>query len=449
VTQLTFLLSVSITDPAPMTSCNATGTATAPRAASQLYRGVQKLQTENVRLKAFLVCISSDLKPELMDVRKTLQSNTQLVQENVFLRDAIAKEMDGQWPSSWMDPTDKYFDDAGDSLDNEWNSSLEALNSSVEQYCFPRNDHDGLPKMSEEIEETCFEWPSPFPKVGKIAHAGNPRSLPSWCNESDEAPPLVSRSLLGDCQLLPPQSVQSLGCPQIGPTAWLEAETSESMRKQPEELANTDAGEDTVEPTGELESAQNTGVILGSEGNGPHEQSFPEVGSKPPRALPPGVTTLMVRNIPARFTPEKLLEVWPVDGSYNLLHMPFNFQKQRRAGIAFVNMVSHEAAVEFAAKWHGRKLANVGGIKRLDIGAAEVQGFEGNLRNFKGSKIKNDIFLPIAFNGTERLDIKALLQGHRERGVQQDAPPTDEPFTDARFMAQQASSSSRHGMACS
>jgi len=415
----------------------------------QLHRELHKLQTANVRIKAYLVCISSDLKREIMDVRRALQSNAQLVQENIFLRDAIAKEMDGQWPSSWSDPADKYFGDAGNSLDDEWNSSLETFTSSVEQCLVTCNDHDGLPKMSEEIGETCFEWPSPFPNIVTIAHAESPRSPPSWCNESDEAPPLVSRSLLGDCPLLPPQSVQSVGGPQIGPTAWFEAEISESMRKQPQELANTDAGENAVETIGELESAQNTGVILGSEGNVPHEQSFPEVGSKPPRALPPGVTTLMVRNIPGRFTPETLLEVWPVDGSYNLLHMPFNFQKQRRAGIAFINMVSHEAAVEFAANWHGRKLANVGGIKRLDIGVAEVQGFEGNLRNLKGSKIKNEIFLPIAFNGTERLDIKALLQGHGERGVQQDAPPTDDPIADARFMAQQASSSSQHGMASS
>jgi len=443
VTLLAFLLSVSTTVPEPMASGNAIGTATAPRAASQLYRGLHKLHTENVQIRAYLVSISSDLKRESMDVRRTLQDNTQLVQENVFLRDAIAKEMDGQWPSSWSDPADKYFDDAGGFLDDEWKSSLETLSSSVEQYFFTCNDHDGLPKMSEEIDETCFEWPSPFPNIVTVAHAEKPRSPPSWCNESDEAPPLVSRSLLGDCPLLSPQSVQSLGGPQIGPTAWLEVETSESMRKQPEQLENTDAGENNGEPTGELESAQNTGVILGSEGNVPHEQSFPDVGSKPPKALPLGVTTLMVRNIPRRFTPEKLLEVWPVDGSYNLLHVPFNFQKQHRAGVAFINMVSHEAAVEFAAKWHGRKLANGGGIKRLDIGVAEVQGFEGNLRNLKGSKIKNDIFLPIAFNGTERLDIKALLQGHQERGVQQDAPPTDEPVADACF------SSSQHGMACS
>jgi len=121
------------------------------------------------------------------------------------------------------------------------------------------------------------------------------------------------------------------------------------MRNQSEELANTNAGENT----GELDSEQNTDITLSSEGNVPHEQTSPEVASKvPPRALPPGVTTFMVGNIPGRFTPENLAEVWPVDGSYNRLHIPFSFQKQRRSGIAIINMVSNQAPVEFAAKWH-------------------------------------------------------------------------------------------------
>jgi len=134
--------------------------------------------------------------------------------------------------------------------------------------------------------------------------------------------------------------------------------------------------------------------------------------SKPARILPPGITTIVVRNIPARFSQEKLLEVWPPDGSFNLLYLPYSFQRRRRSGIGFINMVSHEAAVEFTARWHGQKLADIGGAKRLDVGVADVQGFAGNLKHLKTSnigRISNEYFLPVAFKGTKKLDFKALL----------------------------------------
>jgi len=138
----------------------------------------------------------------------------------------------------------------------------------------------------------------------------------------------------------------------------------------------------------------------------------PGSNTKPARTLPTGVTTIVVRNIPARFSQEKLMEVWPPDGSYNLFYLPYSFQRRRRSGIAFINMVSHEAAVEFTARWHGQKVADIGSSKRLDISVAEIQGFAGNLKHLKASNIRrisNQHFLPMAFKGTKKLDFKALL----------------------------------------
>jgi len=120
------------------------------------------LQTERERVKAYLALSLSDLKCGIMDVHKISQSNTKLAQENFFLRDAIAKEMDGQWSSS---------------LDDEWSSSFEALSSNVEQHFLTCNDHDGLPNMMEGLRNACFGWPSLPPKFGTSAHAANPRSF--------------------------------------------------------------------------------------------------------------------------------------------------------------------------------------------------------------------------------------------------------------------------------
>jgi len=68
--------------------------------------------------------------------------------------------------------------------------------------------------------------------------------------------------------------------------------------------------------------------------------------------------------------------------------------------------------VEFTARWHGQKVADIGSSKRLDISVAEVQGFAGNLKHLKASNIRrisNQHFLPMAFKGTKKLDFKALL----------------------------------------
>jgi len=137
----------------------------------------------------------------------------------------------------------------------------------------------------------------------------------------------------------------------------------------------------------------------------------PSLNSNPMlRTLPPEITTLVVRNVPARFSPQKLMEVWSPDGTYNLLHVPYSFQRKRRLGIAFINFVSHEAATHFMATWHGQKLAD--GSKRLQIVAAEVQGFTQNLQRLQAQQVqtfRNEKYLPVVLKGTCQLDSKALL----------------------------------------
>jgi len=143
-------------------------------------------------------------------------------------------------------------------------------------------------------------------------------------------------------------------------------------------------------------------------------QPVPERSSKPVKPLPPGVTTLVVRNLPARFSQQQPLQFWPADGTYDLMYLPYSLRRKRRSGLVFINMVNHEAALNFAATWHGRKIANVSGAKRLDIGVAEVHGFMGNLKHLKASNItrmRKEQFLPAAFNGTQKLDFKSLLAG--------------------------------------
>jgi len=146
---------------------------------------------------------------------------------------------------------------------------------------------------------------------------------------------------------------------------------------------------------------------------GSHAQS-PLDSSTGPDSSPiaPGLTTLIIRNVPARYTKEMLIREWPADGAYDFLYLPFNFKQKRTAGFAFLNFTSHEAAVAFHRQWHGKPLRDHGTAKNLNISAADVQGLEENVRHLFASnisRVKNIKFLPSVFNGIQEVPFAEVL----------------------------------------
>jgi hypothetical protein len=73
-------------------------------------------------------------------------------------------------------------------------------------------------------------------------------------------------------------------------------------------------------------------------------------------------------------------------GSYNLLYVPYDHRRRRTIGFAFINFISHQAMLEFRAKWRGQLLLREANARRLDIGAAGVQGLEANILRLRKSK---------------------------------------------------------------
>jgi len=112
-----------------------------------------------------------------------------------------------------------------------------------------------------------------------------------------------------------------------------------------------------------------------------------------------GATTLVVRNIPAKFSKDMLMQELPPDGTYDFFYLPFNFKKMKIAGYLFLNFRSNAAASAFYSKWHGQSLP--GCSTKLNIGVAEVQGLEENVRqliNRNIKRVKNPAFLPAVFD---------------------------------------------------
>jgi len=130
------------------------------------------------------------------------------------------------------------------------------------------------------------------------------------------------------------------------------------------------------------------------------------------------VTSLVVRNVPARYSQEDLLKEWPPDGSYDFVHLPYFAKHRRSAGYAFINFTSNTAAREFQYNWQGCRLARHGRCaKRLDICVAKVQGLFENLMytqkalaQAKERNMLEDFELPIVFSGTTRLDARQVLE---------------------------------------
>merc|ERR1712032_423936 len=119
-----------------------------------------------------------------------------------------------------------------------------------------------------------------------------------------------------------------------------------------------------------------------------------------------------VRNIPLSYTQELLLTEWPCEGQYDFLYCPYSFSRQCICSYAFLNFRNRDLAAEFFDKWQGRRLANHGDEKSLNISLAAIQGLNANLKHLKSNKIfriKHSVFLPAVFIGTHRAPFKLFM----------------------------------------
>eukprot|EP00931_Biecheleriopsis_adriatica_P053480 TRINITY_DN31305_c0_g1_i1.p1 TRINITY_DN31305_c0_g1~~TRINITY_DN31305_c0_g1_i1.p1 ORF type:complete len:326 (-),score=79.35 TRINITY_DN31305_c0_g1_i1:93-1070(-) len=128
----------------------------------------------------------------------------------------------------------------------------------------------------------------------------------------------------------------------------------------------------------------------------------------------PEATTLMVRNVPVRYTQDVLLSEWPAQTEgFNFLYLPACIKKKCNSSFAFVNFVSPEAAQSFAKRWHQKRLKLYHSRKALDISLAEVQGLDTNLRRYCSSKamrLRSVAYQPAVFEGHRRVSLEEKLQ---------------------------------------
>jgi len=358
-----------------------------PKPTAQEMIKLLELHMEQEKLRDYFEQAKLELKNHIEPLGMELRANLTIAEENQRLNDAVAAELGGQWPALWHDPLEAVC------TEELWESSF--LSSLVELTKIPLlspshclTDYSQNPLSHEcstspvicvnSSERSSSSASTASPLRFRVPNMGSPNNFPG--NPGTAYDP-VSIELRPVADPEPGSRINSVQTETPG----MDSAVQKSLRFD--------------------ESGQRFPGISLEEETVPDQPSLNQ--SPMPRILPPEVTTLVVQNVPARFSPQKLMEVWSPDGTYNLLHVPYGFQRKRRHGIAFINFVSHEAATHFMATWHGQRL--VDGSKRLLICAAEVQGVTENLRRFKAQDVQSLRYLPVVLDGTRQLDSRALL----------------------------------------
>jgi len=113
--------------------------------------------------------------------------------------------------------------------------------------------------------------------------------------------------------------------------------------------------------------------------------------------LAPGTTTLMVRNIPTRFTSVSFLRILDECGfrsTFDFFYLPMDFRTGKNMGYAFLNFLDYQYTCAFANLFHGRRLRMTTSTKVIEISASRRQGLVENVALFKASDLLGSLSLP-------------------------------------------------------
>ncbi|CAE8608749.1 unnamed protein product, partial [Polarella glacialis] len=126
--------------------------------------------------------------------------------------------------------------------------------------------------------------------------------------------------------------------------------------------------------TGERSEPRKDVFLVGGNGVGPAE--------RPPGDEP--YTTVMLRNIPNKYTREMLIKQLQVDftGEFDFMYLPIDFKNKCNVGYGFINFQKQDSCERFVGQFHGvdvRKcLPGLNSKKVVEVTPARVQGLGEN-----------------------------------------------------------------------
>jgi len=103
-------------------------------------------------------------------------------------------------------------------------------------------------------------------------------------------------------------------------------------------------------------------------------------------------TTLMIRNIPNKYTQKMILEA--VDevshGAYDFFYLPIDFKNNCNFGYAFINFMHPLSVVDFYQQFHHQKWEKFNSVKVCEITFARIQGKEALIHRFQNSSLMTE-----------------------------------------------------------
>ena len=114
-------------------------------------------------------------------------------------------------------------------------------------------------------------------------------------------------------------------------------------------------------------------------------------------------TSLMVRNIPNKYTQQMLLSEFDSNGHgpgiIDFFYLPIDFKNRCNRGYAFINFVNCKDILGFHRRYFGKHWRTFNSDKICDITYARIQGKDAMLKRFENSALmeKDDEYKPLVF----------------------------------------------------
>ncbi|KAK1309996.1 Protein MEI2-like 4 [Acorus calamus] len=103
-------------------------------------------------------------------------------------------------------------------------------------------------------------------------------------------------------------------------------------------------------------------------------------------------TTLMIKNIPNKYTSKMLLSA--IDehhrGTYDFIYLPIDFKNKCNVGYAFINMIDPQQIIPFYKAFNGKKWEKFNSEKVASLAYARIQGKSALIAHFQNSSLMNE-----------------------------------------------------------
>lgn len=141
-------------------------------------------------------------------------------------------------------------------------------------------------------------------------------------------------------------------------------------------------------------------------------------GAEPPPEWS-GTTTVMMRNLPNKYTQRMLLtEVNEVGfiGTFDFLYLPIDPETNANRGYCFVNFVSPSASWLFKKAFEGRAMSFFNSKKVVSVAPATLQGFEANYAHYSSARVNrgDPATRPLFLRQPDQLEVNAHIHDYGE-----------------------------------